>query len=1124
MAGTHTRRKTKSARTISRKAVKRPQKRKGGEAPEDNPKLRYQQLSADYFAGTPKGISLASLRAAAVEDTRDMTPAHEAATTPATPGGSNWVQLGPLAVPNGQTYGGARVVVTGRVSALAAHPVDPNTIYVGAARGGIWKTTDAGVTWNPTSDNAASLAIGALAISRSNPQVLYAGTGEGNIYFYRINYPLNSINESYTGSGILKTSDGGITWNTQGASQFTGACFYRMAVHPSDPNTAMAASNLGLHRTTDGGATWVQLTNGLPAISGAVTAATDLLFDPSTPATAFAAFWGSGIYKTTNANAVNPSWTKLAGGLPTTSLGRISIAISPTAPLRLYALIANASDSLNGFYASSDGGATWAAIAVASGVVSLYGAYTANIAVDISTPDIVYLSGVSLYKAVKSGTTWSVTDVGGKFHPDNHAFASHPTNHLVIYAGSDGGAYMSSDGGTTWNDTFNEGLCIAQFEFIDQHPTSDAVIVGGTQDNGTEQFRNSPAFYHSADGDGGSAGIDHTTPRNVIHTYYGLSPERSTQGGAFASWAPIGSGLGGSALFYPPLAYDQTNSQNLAIGSSSVYLDSAQGTGGWLVNVALPGISGSVSALSYVNSNLIYACTTSGQVYRLAKSGSSWSASAIHSAPLPVGYWIWAISTLPGAVNTVVVVFAGFGIRHVWRGAVAAGGTSAVWTDISGTGANHVPDIPVNALCVDPSIANTFYVGTDIGVFRTIDGGVNWLQFSDGLPNVAVYDLSLHSATRLLRAATHGRGIWERKLDSTAMTNVDLYLRDHLMATSRILPAPAPVIATFDDPLQHVAIGDQLWWWMCADAKVDSPAAITHTYQMPVSAVDYLAFETKLAHTDPQRTVTNRVYVQVHNRGIQPATNVTVKILYADATPSLPNLPSDFWTAFPGNGTTTDWKPIGAPQTIPSISPTRPEILEWDWVPPASAAQHSCLLIVVDCPSDPIPSANKVFDIGQLITIEKRVGLKNLHLIDALAVPFWWSHLKIPATMGAKDVIRVIGPSSGWSIGLLAPKSVSPNLKSVGLTAAKLGKQQIVALQRDLQNKIELYDPAKFLTLAPKAQRVELSGFAKSKQQDLLLLFMPQKKTRGTVTVIAESGGKVIGGNSFILLPGTQKT
>jgi hypothetical protein len=413
--------------------------------------------------------------------------------------------------------------------------------------------------------------------------------------------------------------------------------------------------------------------------------------------------------------------------------------------------------------------------------------------------------------------------------------------------------------------------------------------------------------------------------------------------------------------------------------------------------------------------------------------------------------------------------------------------------------------------------ANTFYVGTDIGVFRTVDAGVNWQQFSDGLPNVAVYDLLIHAPTRLLRAATHGRGIWERKLDVLSMPAMDIYVRDHLLATGRIMPSPASV-ANFDDPLQQVALGDALQWWMCADAKVDSPSATTHTYQMPISAVDYLAFETKLAHTNAQRGVTNRIYVQIHNRGIQAATGVTVKVLYAAAAPYLPDLPSDFWTAFPGTGTTTDWKPIGAAQTIASISPTRPEILEWDWTPPLTEPEHTCLLIVADCASDPIPAANKIFDVGELIAAEKRVGLKNLHLIDALPAPHWIS-LNIAGLIRAGDVLRVSAIPAGWSAGLLLPSAIGPKLKQGGFAKAALTKPQIAALQTTLGAGAKLYNPAQFQTVS--TQGASLTGFyAGAKNFNVMLLFSARAKaSRGTVTIVAESGKKIVGGNTFVLRP-----
>ncbi len=1080
---------------------------------EDNPMRRFQELMADRHFGTETEVSLARARSGAIVGVRRMAPLSETNLTPATPGVSNWVELGPTGIPEGQTYGGSRVIVTGRVTEIVQHPTAPLILYVGTARGGVWKSTDSGVTWIPKSDHEESLAIGALAISNSNPQILYAGTGEGDIYYYRMNFPLSSVNASYDGVGILNSNDGGDTWTLQGSPIFTGACFYKMVVDPTNASIAFAASNLGLYRTTNGGADWVQLTNGLPAISLSVIACCDIVIHPTDPDIAYCAFWADGIYRTTNATAANPSWTKLAGGLPTTNISRIGVAISPTSPSNVYALAANSSDGLRGFYVSDDDGSSWSSVAEALGVVAVFGAFTLNVSVDISTPDIVYLSGVELYKAVRTAAAWSVTNIGRDIHPDNHAFASHPTDDLTVYAGNDGGIYKSTDGGASWDDCINEGINITQFEFIGQHPTSDAMVIGGTQDNGTEIFRNHPAFYHSADGDGGAAGVDESDPKNVIHTYYGASPERSTLGGRFGSYSSISAGLSGGSLFYPLFAYDETNSQNIAFGTDRINIDSNQGTGGWSTKVSLPGINGFVSAVHYPNSNLIYAGTSSGQVYRLVRSGASWTATAIHAAPLS-SRWIWDISTLPGDTNTIIVVMAGFGTPHVWRGTMTMGSTSFSWTDISGSAPSDVPDVPVNSLCIDPLNSTHFYVGTDIGVFRTTDAGVNWQQFSDGLPNTAVYDLWLHSQARLLRAATHGRGLWERRLDTAKQENVNLYLRDHLMSTSRILPAPSPVIAPFEDPRQHVSVGDNLWWWQCVDAKIDAPAPLTHQYQLPVSEVDYFAFETKLEHQNPQRGVLNRVYVQVHNRGINTAKNVTVKILYTDAGPGLPNLPSDFWTAFPGDGATIFWKPVGTAKIIPSLSPKRPEILEWDWVPPMTAATHSCLLIVVDCPDDPIPATNKVFNIAMLVSKEKRVGLKNLHVIDALSAPFWFN-LRI----FGKGQLQLSSLPQGWSLGLLFPERIVRTPEWEGLKKAILTRAQIKALERFLKRDVKKSELNAFYIVA-SPRRGAMIRKIPNIQKGFPLLFLCQSQRlakSGSFTIIQNVGRKVIGGNTFIL-------
>ena len=1083
---------------------------------EDNPHHRFRELLGDPHSGTGIDLNLATALSSAIARVRTMAPFAETNLTPATPGISNWVELGPTGIPNGQTYGGARVIVTGRVTEIVQHPTNPLTLYVGTARGGVWKSTDGGVTWVPKSDHEDSLAIGALAIANSSPQTLYAGTGEGDIYYYRLNYPTSSVNASFEGVGILKSVNGGDTWTLQASDTFTGACVYKMAVDPTNADIAFSASNLGLHRTTDGGSNWLQRTNGLPPISSSVIACSDIVIHPTDPDVAYCAFWADGIYKTTNATAANPSWTKLAGGLPTAKTSRIALAISPTSPSNVYALIANASDGLLGFYVSDDDGGSWSSVGAAPGVVQVYGAFTLNVAVDISTPDIVYLSGVELYKAVRTAGTWSVTNIGGNIHPDNHAFASHSTDHLTIYAGNDGGIYKSTDGGASWDDRINEGINITQFEFIGQHPTSDAMVIGGTQDNGTEMFRNHPAFYHSADGDGGAAGVDASDPKTVIHTYYGASPERSTQGGKFGSYSSIAGGLAGGSLFYPPFVYDETNSQNIAFGTDRINLDSSQGTGGWPTKVSLPGINGFVSAIHYPNSNLIYAGSSSGQVYRLVKSGASWTATAIHGGLLS-SRWIWDISTLPGDTNTIILVMAGFGTPHAWRGTIATGGAFS-WINISGSPPNDLPDVPANSLCIDPVNPTHFYVGTDIGVFRTTDAGATWQQFSDGLPNTAVYDLWLHSTMRLLRAATHGRGLWERKLDVATQPNVDLFVRDHLMSTSRILPAPSPVVASFEDPRHHVSVGDNLWWWQCVDVKIDVPAPVTHDYQLPIYEVDYFAFETRLEHQNPQRGVLNRVYVQVHNRGINTANNVIVKVLYADASPGLPNLPADFWTAFPGDGTTTSWKPIGSAKVISYLSPKRPEILEWDWVPPSTAATHSCLLIVIDCPGDPIPPANKVFDIAALVAQEKRVGLKNLHLIDAPPRPFWFD-LRIFGKWQGRDELHLGVLPPEWSLGLLFLDKVADKLEWEGLKRATLSQASIRTLERFLRRKVKQSEVKAFYALTNPRKGAIIRKIP-SIGKGFPVLFLCQLKQLakpGSFTIVQKVGRKVIGGNTFVL-------
>lgn len=1082
-------------------------------------------------------LNPALLRLQAIQATRGgaLSEAASSPLNPVDPAMSNWVEVGPLAITNGQTYGGARVIVTGRVTAICPHPTDADIIYLGSSRGGVWKSVDGGTVWKPMSDHYESLAIGALDIARSDPQVLYAGTGEGNLQLYSTIYPLSSAPGIYLGVGILKSTDGGATWVNHGTALFANQSFYRIAIDPADSNNAFAATSLGLCRTTDG-STWAQLTGGgLPAISSTVIACTDVLVDESdaTGNTVFAAFWGDGIYKSTDALAATPSWTKLTTGLPAGSaISRICLAKSPSSPNVKVALFATSGDTFHSVCITTNAAGTAWAQCFNTGV-QLYGAFTAEISVDPTTPDTLYISGVELYKATNSGVTWTVTNIGGNIHPDSHAFAFHPTNNAVIYSGNDGGIFKSSDGGATWDDSFNIGLNILQYEAIDDFANSDAVVLGGTQDNGTNSYRNGPVFYHNDDGDGGYCAVNDLDGHQKISSYYGTSFKRSTTGGQFGSWSSIAAGISGSGLFYPPLA-KSTASTRVAVGTTRVNINNTPyGASAW-TSVNLPGIVGRVSAVSFADDNTIYAASTSGNVYRCAFSGGSWSVQTLTAAPLPAG-WIWDIIAFPGNPNRVLVVFANFGLTaHAWIGDVPATGT-ATWTAASGAGATALPDIPYYAIAFED--ANTIYLGSDIGVFRTTDGGTTWTNFSQGLPNTAIYDLRYFAGKSLLRAATHGRGLWEVKTDTVPSPAVDLYFRDHAMHTGYGVPTSGAV-AGYPDPLQNVDLTDNLYWWQSTDIKVDAPTSASGGFQFPVADVDFVTYETALQHDNPDKGNVNRVYVRVQNRGTGPAANVTVKVHFAGASAGLPNLPADFWTQFPNDSAmSSPWSAIGPAQTIPVLEPTRPVILEWDWNPPVSADTHSCMMVVMDSGSDPIPAANKVFVISDLVRNEKRVALKNLHLVDVVPglVTFIPMHMNLQEESPFILKFAYARRSKRFVSGLVLPRKLAEKIVESrgfkGFRVEKLDRRQIDALRRQwierefknaekVEKYIEQLDFRFVLYADARAPAIKLDHPLPAMEANGLLLVSNDEATRSfsKFSIIQEGRkGRIEGGSTFVL-------
>ena len=750
----------------------------------DDVLLRRRKGTIDKTIGS-EGEMLAEKRLAALKHLRQDSSSKtnnvgETSSSPSTGNiagksldSNTWQQLGPTLVPNGQTYSdkyydkGIGVNISGRITSIVIHPTDSNIIYVGAAQGGVWKSTNGGNSWTPTSDNLSSLAIGALVIDESNPNVLYVGTGEGNFAL-----------DSQYGHGIAKTTDGAQKWELKAFDIFKDSRFNRIAINSKYSSTIFAALSYpaaGIYRSTDGGEKWIKMTNILPPND--TTDATDIVLNRNTPDIAYAAFHDKGIFMTENANDANPRWNRLNNGLPVDGFGRVVLGISRSSPNILYALMADGNDELiNQFYRTNDNGNTWKKISLPGynlfddsypDSIGEQGWYNLNVAVHPTNPDIAYLSGVSLWKAEFTEVTskWIIQDIGKEFHADNHTLAFDPHNPEIIYAGSDGGIYKSVDGGKNWADSINQGLCITQFEFMEQDPTNEGRIILGVQDNGTLLYNGKSTFEHIDDGDGGYVCIDQVQPKYVWHTRYGMRILFSEQSGDRNTWNFISEDIyKKDSNFYPPLALDKTNSNNIAVGGNKLYLSHKRGDTTWEESEDLHiSPEDFISAINYVKSDLIYVGTNFGKVYRLVKNSASWSITKIDSPPLPSRY-IWDLATMPNDETKIVAVVSGFLSSHVFYGEISSDCSSATWKDISPRYDNgDIIDIPVNAIAIDNNNSNVMYIGTDLGVFRTHDGGIKWVHFSEGLPNCQVYDLRLIS-NRVLRAATHGRGLWERKI------------------------------------------------------------------------------------------------------------------------------------------------------------------------------------------------------------------------------------------------------------------------------------------------------------------------------------------------------------------------
>ena len=695
-----------------------------------------------------------------------------------------WVNIGPAPMKN-SIMGQHTADVSGRVKALVVDPRNSNVVYLGAAQGGVWKTTNGGDSWTPLTDDQPSLAIGALALDPQHPDTIYAGTGE----------PHPGL-DNYYGAGILKSTNGGSSWQRLGASEFSGLGIASIVINPINSNVLYVASSStgvagpsqparGIFKSTNGGASWTALLTCADCYG-----ASDLVMDVRSPAKLYAAFWSAGIYKSTDGGA---TWTQLTGGLPPSNFGRIELAIGTSDPSVLYAgyhyTVQGQYDGAV-LFKTTDGGASWTWLQQTPNYCGGQCWYDNIIAVDPTSANVVYLGGQARYEwqpvtrikevVIRSndgGTTWqdmSPNDSAAHtLHPDMHAIAFDPQNHNTVWVGNDGGVWKSTDGGRTWINR-NTNLATLQFTGIGLHPTNGNIVFGGMQDNNKAKTSGSMAWDALDAGDGGYAAIDPFDPRFYYGSRYSISFQRNDKSGSapVADWPVKTEGISRQdrALFYAPFALDPSSQGVLYYGTHRLYRTTNRGEN-WMPisgdSTKGADTNGRLSAIAVAPSaaGTIYVGTSDGNVQVTTNTGGSWSNAT--KAPLP-NRWVSDIAVPHNDAKTAYVVYNGFNSHtpqtpgHVFK-TTDRGGS---WRDISA----NLPDVPVLSIVLDRDGPGILYIGTDVGVFRSLDDGRRWQPFSDGLPNVAVVDLALNPDSDVLVAATHGRSVYRLEIGTPPPT------------------------------------------------------------------------------------------------------------------------------------------------------------------------------------------------------------------------------------------------------------------------------------------------------------------------------------------------------------------
>ena len=685
--------------------------------------------------------------------------------------------------------------MSGRVTSIDVVHDNPENIFAGTASGGLWNSQNGGITWKPIFEKEATASVGAVTVQQSNPSVIWVGTGEGN--------PRNSLNG---GAGIYKSLDGGHSWTLMGLEKTRN--IHRVVIDPTNPNIVYAAAigspwgvhpERGVFKTTDGGKTWKKI-----LYTNDKSGAADLVMDPTNPNKLIAAMWehkrdpwffksggeGSGMYITHDGGE---NWKKITSeeGLPKGELGRIGVAIAPSDPNVVYALV---EAKKNALYKSTDGGFKWKMINNKSDIGNRP-FYYSEIYVDSQNENRLYSVFTYINVSEDGGKNFTqlmpAYGVDNGVHPDHHAWYIHPKNGKFMIDGNDGGLNITRDRGKTWR--FIGNLPVAQFYHINVDMETPYNVYGGMQDNGSwrgpayswraQSIRNS-YWQEISFGDGFDVISD---PDNSRYGY-SMSQQGSVQRydwqtGNNYSVKPIHPDASVQLRFNwnSAINIDPFDNSTLYFGSQFVHKSTDKGltwqvispdlttndpekqkqseSGGLTMDAT--GAENHTTILviepSAVEKDVLYAASDDGLVHITKNGGDSWDNITSGLRGLPKGSWITQIKASQTKKGHALLVANDYRRFNFEPYAYRTTNYGKSWTRIV-----DKDDVISYALCIieHPEENNLLFLGTDDGLYVSIDAGDNWTKYTNGFPTVSVKDLVIHPREDDLIIGTFGRAAW----------------------------------------------------------------------------------------------------------------------------------------------------------------------------------------------------------------------------------------------------------------------------------------------------------------------------------------------------------------------------